>query len=102
MTNNPKSPTDSMSMERYLFQGEYWYAHPVGAMRISDMTSMHRLRSAEWLERNAVGIISIVEASRHEDVVNGTGTLGSVIELIGENARTWIKDTTLYRALTEG
>lgn len=88
-----------MDVKDYLNQSKTWISSDGDEVDISTMTQDHATLAARWLVQNSTGLILIVEASKNEDAVNGTGSVHDVLALVAQSPRHWIQSTPLFRAL---
>jgi hypothetical protein len=88
-----------MDLHEYLSQDVIWYPADGGEIKIKDMTPNHAAMCAEWLSRNATGLIGVVEASKNEDAALGEGDVRDVLALVAVSPKQWMQSTGLYRAL---
>lgn len=88
-----------MDIKDYLNQDKTWFSADGAEVDITSMSSDHAHMAARWLTQNSTGLILIVEASKNEDAVNGTGNVQEVLSLVAQSPRAWIQSTMLFRAL---
>lgn len=88
-----------MDMLAYLSQEEIWIPADGKDVKISDMTPNHAAMCAEWLSRNATGLIGVVEAGKNEAAAVGEGDVRDVLALVAVSPKQWMHSTPLYRAL---
>jgi hypothetical protein len=98
-----------MDLKAYLDQGEIWIVAPrPGAttgptLKITDMDIDHRRKAARWLMNRSQALITIVECQTNEGVVSGEegDSLRDVLSLVAQDPRFWLRNTVLFKALTE-
>lgn len=88
-----------MDLKEYLNQSEVWIPAEGPDVKIADMTPNHAAMCAEWLSRNATGLIGVVEAAENESAAVGSGDVRNVLALVAKSPKQWMQGTPLYRAL---
>jgi hypothetical protein len=95
---------NTWTVGQYLSQGLVWMTsrRETGYVPIHEMDAAYRAQAALWLERHAMPLIMLTETEMHSDVIYGEGsaTLSGILDLVAQNPKTWIRTTSLYKALT--
>lgn len=88
-----------MDLREYLNQGKIWITTSGTEVQVSKMSPDHAFQSARWLQQNATGLISVMEATENEDAINGDGHVRNVLALVAQSPRQWMSGMPLYLAL---